>query len=211
MPMPGSRPTKPVRGPCRRGQHPAGTISAPCMASPGGEGSVLDQGRGDGGRHHRPSGFRSGGGLDGGAPPARRRRHHPRQAADDRGRLCHPSPVHRSARSTLGRRPLDRGLLQRLRRGHGGRPVLRSWAPIRGLDPLSVRRQRSPGLKPTWGRVSRHGTFELAAFLDHVGPIARSAADAASCSTPSKGTTPSTPPRTARSPGAVPAPWPSRV
>lgn len=34
------------------------------------------------------------------------------------------------------------------------------------------------GLKPTWGRVSRHGTFELAALLDHVGPIARSAADA---------------------------------
>ncbi len=33
------------------------------------------------------------------------------------------------------------------------------------------------GLKPTWGRVSRHGTFELAALLDHVGPIARSAAD----------------------------------
>jgi amidase len=35
------------------------------------------------------------------------------------------------------------------------------------------------GLKPTWGRVSRHGTFELAATLDHVGPMARSAADAA--------------------------------
>lgn len=34
------------------------------------------------------------------------------------------------------------------------------------------------GLKPTWGRVSRHGSFELAALLDHVGPIARSAADA---------------------------------
>lgn len=34
------------------------------------------------------------------------------------------------------------------------------------------------GLKPTWGRVSRHGAFELAALLDHVGPIARSAADA---------------------------------
>lgn len=33
------------------------------------------------------------------------------------------------------------------------------------------------GLKPTWGRVSRHGTFELAASLDHVGPIARSARD----------------------------------
>ncbi len=35
------------------------------------------------------------------------------------------------------------------------------------------------GLKPTWGRVSRHGTVELAATLDHIGPIARSAADAA--------------------------------
>jgi amidase len=34
------------------------------------------------------------------------------------------------------------------------------------------------GLKPTWGRVSRHGIFELAATLDHVGPMARSAADA---------------------------------
>lgn len=34
------------------------------------------------------------------------------------------------------------------------------------------------GLKPTWGRVSRHGVFELAASLDHVGPITRSARDA---------------------------------
>ncbi|WP_176590829.1 amidase [Sphingobium sp. EM0848] len=35
------------------------------------------------------------------------------------------------------------------------------------------------GLKPGWGRVSRHGTFELAASLDHVGPMARCASDAA--------------------------------
>jgi amidase len=34
------------------------------------------------------------------------------------------------------------------------------------------------GLKPTWGRVSRYGVFELAATLDHIGPMARSAADA---------------------------------
>ncbi len=34
------------------------------------------------------------------------------------------------------------------------------------------------GIKPTWGRVSRHGVFALAASLDHVGPMARSAADA---------------------------------
>src|SRR5271170_5506580 len=33
------------------------------------------------------------------------------------------------------------------------------------------------GLKPTWGRVSRAGVFELAATLDHIGPMARSAAD----------------------------------
>jgi amidase len=35
------------------------------------------------------------------------------------------------------------------------------------------------GFKPTWGRVSRAGIYELAASLDHAGPIARSAADAA--------------------------------
>ena len=33
------------------------------------------------------------------------------------------------------------------------------------------------GLKPTWGRVSRHGAFELAASMDHLGPMCRSAAD----------------------------------
>lgn len=34
------------------------------------------------------------------------------------------------------------------------------------------------GIKPTWGRVSRHGVFPLADSLDHVGPMTRSAADA---------------------------------
>lgn len=35
------------------------------------------------------------------------------------------------------------------------------------------------GLKPTWGRVSRYGVFPLAESMDHVGPMARTVADAA--------------------------------
>jgi amidase len=35
------------------------------------------------------------------------------------------------------------------------------------------------GLKPTWGRVSRHGVLALAESLDHVGPMTRRVADAA--------------------------------
>ena len=34
------------------------------------------------------------------------------------------------------------------------------------------------GLKPTWGRVSRYGVMDLAASLDHVGPLTRSSVDA---------------------------------
>jgi amidase len=35
------------------------------------------------------------------------------------------------------------------------------------------------GLKPTWGRVSRHGVFPLSESLDHIGPMARRVGDAA--------------------------------
>ena len=35
------------------------------------------------------------------------------------------------------------------------------------------------GLKPTYGRVSRHGVFPLAESMDHVGPMARTVEDAA--------------------------------
>jgi amidase len=42
------------------------------------------------------------------------------------------------------------------------------------LDPHSL-----TGIKPTWGLVSRHGLVSLIDSLDHIGPMARSAADAA--------------------------------
>jgi amidase len=35
------------------------------------------------------------------------------------------------------------------------------------------------GIKPTWGRVSRHGIVHLSESLDHLGPLARTAGDAA--------------------------------
>ncbi|WP_158743407.1 AtzE family amidohydrolase [Acidisphaera sp. L21] len=35
------------------------------------------------------------------------------------------------------------------------------------------------GLKPTFGRLTRHGTFPFVASLDHLGPLARSVADLA--------------------------------
>jgi amidase len=49
------------------------------------------------------------------------------------------------------------------------------------------------GLKPTWGRVSRFGAFELAATLDHIGPMARSAADCGAMLAAIAGTDPKDP------------------
>ena len=35
------------------------------------------------------------------------------------------------------------------------------------------------GIKPTYGRLGRHGSFPFVASLDHIGPLARSVADLA--------------------------------
>jgi len=49
------------------------------------------------------------------------------------------------------------------------------------------------GLKPTWGRVSRFGVMDLAPTMDHVGPMARSAADCAAMLTAIAGKDPDDP------------------
>ena len=75
---------------------------------------------------------------------------------------------------------MARHLLQRTGSGDGRWPVLRRVASDTGGSirwPCGA--TGLTGLKPAWGRVSRFGVAELAASLDHVGPVARSAADAA--------------------------------
>ena len=57
------------------------------------------------------------------------------------------------------------------------------------------------GLKPTWGRVSRHGIIDLAQSLDHVGPMTRSVKDAAIMLSVIAGQDPADPTTT---PGAAP-------
>ena len=54
------------------------------------------------------------------------------------------------------------------------------------------------GLKPTYGRVSRAGVFPLSASLDHVGPLARTVADAAHVLDALAGRRPRDPPPCAR-------------
>ncbi len=57
------------------------------------------------------------------------------------------------------------------------------------------------GLKPTYGRCSTHGTMSLSPTLDHVGPLTRTAADAALCLQVLAGHDP-------RDPGSVDVPVP---
>lgn len=56
------------------------------------------------------------------------------------------------------------------------------------------------GLKPTYGRLTRAGSFMFVASLDHLGPIARSAADLAAAYDVMQGPDPDDPACTARAP-----------
>lgn len=58
------------------------------------------------------------------------------------------------------------------------------------------------GLKPTWGRVSRYGVFRGAESLDHFGPMARSAEDAAALFAAIAGPDPRDPTTIDQPPGA---------
>ena len=109
-----------------------------------GEGSLQHRGRGDGRRDGDPSCQR-----------ADRRRHRrraaqgqgrgdPGQAADDRGRVRRAPSQHCGAAQSLERGVLDRRVLVGLRRGDGGRPVLRlARLRHRRLDPLSQHHERA--------------------------------------------------------------------
>ena len=89
----------------------------------------------------------------------------------------HPERAGRSIRGARRIGPASR----RAARAWRWRPALprRARHRHRRVDPLPSAACGVTGLKPTWGRVSRHGIFPLAASLDHVGPMARSAADSA--------------------------------
>jgi AtzE family amidohydrolase len=56
------------------------------------------------------------------------------------------------------------------------------------------------GLKPTYGRLSRAGSFPFVSSLDHLGPFARSAADLASAYDAMQGPDPDDPVATTRAP-----------
>jgi AtzE family amidohydrolase len=59
------------------------------------------------------------------------------------------------------------------------------------------------GVKPTYGRLSRHGAFPFVASLDHVGPLARSVADLAAAYDAMQGPDPDDPVCAQRAPEPV--------
>ena len=103
-----------------------------------------------------------------------------RQAAHDRRRDPRTSSEPARARQPLERRSLDRRVVVGIRRGdRAGMTYAAIGSDTGGSIRFPSACNGLTGVKPTWGRISRYGIFDLAATFDHLGPMARSAADAA--------------------------------
>ncbi len=97
-------------------------------------------------------------------------------AYDFTGENCHYGP---------SRNPHDPARMSGGSSGGSGTAVAAGMVPLAlGSDTNGSIRVPSSlcglfGLKPTFGRLSRHGSFPFVASLDHLGPMARSVADLA--------------------------------
>jgi amidase len=95
--------------------------------------------------------------------------------------LRHPAtPKNASAKQSMGTRLLVGRILEWVGRGHRRRPVLwRHRNGLRWLHRIPSAMCGLAGLKPSHSRVSRFGVYPLCETLDTIGPMVRSAEDAA--------------------------------
>jgi aspartyl-tRNA(Asn)/glutamyl-tRNA(Gln) amidotransferase subunit A len=102
------------------------------------------------------------------------------------------------------RNPHDLGRMSGGSSGGSGTAVAAGLVPIAlGSDTNGSIRVPSSlcglfGLKPTYGRLSRHGTFPFVAAFDHLGPLARSVGDLAVSYDAMQGSDPHDPAQTPR-------------
>lgn len=123
-------------------------------------------------------------------------------AYDFTGENCHDGP---------SRNPLDPGRMTGGSSGGSGAAVAAGMVPITlGSDTNgSIRVPASLcgifGLKPTYGRLSRAGSFPFVSSFDHLGPLARSTADLALAYDAMQGHDPDDPMQMVRAPEPVSA------
>ena len=123
-------------------------------------------------------------------------------AYDFTGENCHDGP---------SRNPLDTGRMTGGSSGGSGAAVAAGMVPITlGSDTNgSIRVPASLcgtfGLKPTYGRLSRAGSFPFVSSFDHLGPLARSTADLALAYDAMQGHDPDDPMQMVRGPEPVSA------
>ena len=92
---------------------------------------------------------------------------------------CLPTILNFRFEKPLGKRAVGGGVFFRLWRGcAAGLCFAAIGTDTGGSIRYPAMANGVTGLKPTYGRVSRHGVLALAESLDHVGPMARSVADA---------------------------------